>query len=71
MNYQTTVVLNKEGRWYVAKSVELGVASQGRTIDEAQKNLKEAVELFLEDQPEARIDLSKHEFAPLITTLTI
>jgi predicted RNase H-like HicB family nuclease len=32
----------------VAHCVELDVVSQGKTIEEAQANLKEAVELYLE-----------------------
>ena len=32
----------------MAHCVELGVVSQGKTIEEAQKNLKEAVELYIE-----------------------
>ena len=32
----------------MAHCVELGVVSQGKTIEEAQANLKEAVELYLE-----------------------
>jgi len=32
----------------VAHCVELGVVSQGKTIEEAKANLKEAVELYLE-----------------------
>ena len=43
-----TAVLTREGKWYVAHCVELGVVSQGKTIEEAQANLKEAVELYLE-----------------------
>jgi predicted RNase H-like HicB family nuclease len=43
-----TAVLTKEGKWYVAHCVELGVVSQGKTVEEAQANLKEAVELYLE-----------------------
>ena len=43
-----TAVVSKEGKWYVAHSVELGVVSQGKTIQETQANLKEAVELYLE-----------------------
>lgn len=35
----------------MAQCVELGVASQGKTLIEARKNLKEAVELYLEDTP--------------------
>ncbi|MCR4279334.1 MAG: type II toxin-antitoxin system HicB family antitoxin [Candidatus Zambryskibacteria bacterium] len=49
MKYIFTTTINKEGKWYVAHCVELGVASQGKTIEEAQANIKEAVELYLED----------------------
>ena len=51
MIYKSTAVINKEGKWFVARSVELGVVSQGKTIEEAKKNLQEAVELYLEDMP--------------------
>jgi len=48
MSKKFTAVITKEGKWYVAHCVELGVVSQGETIEEAQVNLKEAVELYLE-----------------------
>ncbi|MDP3902258.1 MAG: type II toxin-antitoxin system HicB family antitoxin [bacterium] len=51
MNYKFTTIINKEGKWYNAKCAELGVVSQGKTIEEAQKNLIEATELFLENEP--------------------
>jgi len=37
MTYRFTTVINKEGKWYVARCLELGVVSQGRTIEEAKK----------------------------------
>lgn len=43
-----TAVIVKEEGWYVAHCIELGVVSQGKTIEEAQANLKEVVELYLE-----------------------
>jgi predicted RNase H-like HicB family nuclease len=43
-----TAVITKEEEWYVAYCMELGVVSQGKTIEEAQANLREAVELYLE-----------------------
>ncbi len=43
-----TAVITREENWYVAHCVELGVVSQGKTIEQAQVNLKEAVELYLE-----------------------
>ncbi|MBI5886809.1 MAG: type II toxin-antitoxin system HicB family antitoxin [Deltaproteobacteria bacterium] len=48
MSRRFTAVIIKEEGWYVAHCVELGVVSQGKTIEEAQANLKEAVELYLE-----------------------
>lgn len=57
MKHHSTVLTNKEGKWYVARSAELGVVSQGKTIEEAEKNLKEAVELYLENQPNRKKDL--------------
>jgi predicted RNase H-like HicB family nuclease len=46
-----TAVIHKEGDWYVADCPEVGTVSQGRTIEEALANLKEATELYLEDSP--------------------
>jgi predicted RNase H-like HicB family nuclease len=43
-----TAVITKEEKWYVARCMELGVVSQGKTIAEAQANLREAVELYVE-----------------------
>lgn len=69
MTYKLTSVIVKENKWYVAYCAELGVVSQGKTIKESQKNLKEAVELYLEDQPKARKYLSQN--APLVTTMEL
>ena len=43
-----TAIVEREGDLYVALCPELDVASQGKTVEEATANLKEAVELFLE-----------------------
>jgi predicted RNase H-like HicB family nuclease len=47
----TAVLTPAEEGGYVAFNPETGTASQGETIDEALANLREAVELFLEDEP--------------------
>lgn len=44
-----TVVVWKEREGYVSKCPELGVASCGESIFEAMENLKEAVDLYLEN----------------------
>ncbi|HZS77131.1 MAG TPA: type II toxin-antitoxin system HicB family antitoxin [Ktedonobacteraceae bacterium] len=46
-----TVILYKEDDWYVAECPEVGTVSQGKTIEEAIANLKEATELYLEEFP--------------------
>jgi len=43
------IVLEKEGDLFSALCLELNVASQGKTVEEAEKNIKEAVELYLKD----------------------
>jgi len=48
MSKRFTALIIKEEKWFVAHCVELGVVSQGKTIEEAQANLKEAVELYVE-----------------------
>lgn len=49
LNYDPTVVW-KENKWYVAKVLEVEVASQGLNEKEALANLQEALELYFEDQ---------------------
>ena len=44
-----TMIVWKETKAYVSKCPEIGVASAGDTISEAVENLKEAVELYLEN----------------------
>lgn len=58
MSKRFTAVITKEESWYVAHCVELGVVSQGKTLEGAKENLREAVELYLdsfgsEDLPES------------------
>ena len=48
MSMKLNAVINKEARWYVAHCLELGVVSQGKTIEEAKANLQEAVALYVE-----------------------
>ncbi|MEK7824889.1 MAG: type II toxin-antitoxin system HicB family antitoxin [Nitrospirota bacterium] len=47
--FDYTVVVWKEKEGYVSKCPELGVASCGDSISDAVENLKEAVDLYLEN----------------------
>jgi len=53
MNAEFTAVYEKMGKWYVAYIEEIpGVNTQGKTLPEARKNLKEALNLILETNRE-------------------
>lgn len=43
-----SAVVWQEGKWFVAQCLEVDVASQGETEQEALENLKEALELYFE-----------------------
>lgn len=49
MKLDLTAAIWPEGKWYVSQCVEIDVASQGRTEDEALRNLQEAIVLYLQD----------------------
>lgn len=56
MSYKTNVLVTKEDDWYIASSIETNVVSQGKTIEDAISNLKEALELYFEDSNCERIN---------------
>ena len=39
---------SQEGKWFIAQCLEVDVASQGETEEEALTNLREALELYFE-----------------------
>jgi len=60
-----TALIHKEDDWYVADCPEVGTVSQGKTVEEAVANLKEATELYLEEFPLPEIS------HPLLTTFEV
>jgi predicted RNase H-like HicB family nuclease len=48
MKQRFTASITQEDQWYVAQCLEVDVASQGATEDEALANLREALELYFE-----------------------
>ena len=55
MSIHITAVIQQEDNWFVAKCLENDVCSQGKSIDEAMDNLKEALELYYEDVDDAPV----------------
>lgn len=52
MNYHLTAIIWEEDDQYVSKCPELEVSSWGYSPQEAKDNLKDAVELYLENAKE-------------------
>jgi len=48
MNYRFSAVITKDEDWYVAHCPELDVTSQGKDVESARANLREAIELYVE-----------------------
>lgn len=66
MERKFTAVIEKHGRWYIAYVEEIpGVNTQGRTLAETRENLKEALQLILEENrrlvPRKRSTTTKRE----------
>ena len=73
--YFIEIVINKEklsdgSPVFVAHCPSLGIASQGKDTDEAMANIKEAAELYLEEQPEKYEDLLSNE-PPLFSVVEV
>jgi predicted RNase H-like HicB family nuclease len=63
-----TAAVHQEEDWYVAQCLEVEVASQGRTVEEALANLREAVTLYHEeiDDPVSHVTGT-----PLVTSFQV
>ena len=52
MQLRFSIQIWKKGPWFIAKCPELDFISQGKTRDEAQKNLLEVIEIQFEEMSE-------------------
>ena len=71
--YNFTVVIEKdEDGYYVGSVLSLkGCHTQGKTIDELLNNIKEAIELYLEEEPEAYDELSLNNQLPMFSVIEV
>jgi len=53
---------------YVAWCPDLDIASQGKNVEEALENLKEAIELYFEDKDAV---IPEKKPSPIVTTVSI
>ena len=61
-----TAAVTKEGEWFVARCLEVEVTSQGKNMEDALRNLQEALELYFEDVP-----ISEPFVSPIIAPVDI
>lgn len=61
-----TAIVHQEDEWYVAECPELGTASQGKSVEEAIANLREATALYLEEFPR-----EQHVSRPILATFDV
>jgi predicted RNase H-like HicB family nuclease len=55
-------IFQNDGQWFVARCLDVPVTTQGRTLAAAKKNLREAVELYLETWGEPKRTKTAKEF---------
>lgn len=57
MTYKLSTIIEKDNYGYFAYCLELkGCQTQGDTLDEVNKNIKEAIELYLETMTEEELE---------------
>ncbi|MEK6953949.1 MAG: type II toxin-antitoxin system HicB family antitoxin [Candidatus Micrarchaeota archaeon] len=61
------VIIQKEQNEYVAYCPSVGVTTQGKTVEKALSNIKEAVELYLEEK-EARKEVDERKLSAALFT---
>lgn len=42
--------ISKQGKYYTASAIGFFIVTQGKTLDELSKNIREATELYFEDK---------------------
>ena len=52
----SVLIWKDDDKYYVAKNLDLDIVSQWLTVEETLENLKEATELFLEDETNKNIE---------------
>lgn len=66
------IVINEERankkKMFVVHCLNLGITSQGKTVEEAMENIKDAIKLYLEENPE-EVPKTEDLLPPMATRL--
>ncbi|HLC32004.1 MAG TPA: type II toxin-antitoxin system HicB family antitoxin [Candidatus Nanoarchaeia archaeon] len=73
--YFVDIVMTKEklsdgSDIFVVRCPPLGIATQGKNVEEARYNIQEAIELYLEEQPDKYEELTANEI-PLFSFIEV
>jgi len=69
---QLSVVIDREGKWLVARVPMLGLATQGRTLKEVKENVADLLKLYFENPHTPKPELQKlSSLDVMLTTVTV
>jgi len=69
MESKFNIVYTREEDWIVARCIEIDVVSQGKSMKSAERNIKEAIKLYLDSFGEPRRPMMKTK--PVIKEITL
>ncbi len=66
------IIINEEildnKKMFIARCLDIDVSSQGKSYEEALKNIEEAIELNLKTYPDLKKEIPKEELMPPMVT---
>ncbi len=71
MDYRLSAVVSKGDKLFVAHGVEIELASQGSTMEEALRNLKEAFHLWLKHADPEDLEMLNKADSPIVTQVAV
>lgn len=72
MKYAFNAIFTQENKGYSVLCPELGVASQGENLKDAESNIQEAITLYIEDMTQDELaPYSQVKPSPLIKTIEV
>jgi predicted RNase H-like HicB family nuclease len=69
MKSKFNIIYSQEDKWIVARCLEIDVVSQGRTMKSAERNIREAIKLYIDSFGEPEIPEQKAK--PVIKAIVI
>ena len=70
MKLRLSVAVSKGEKFYVARGIKIEFASQGKTVEDALKNLKKAFELWVRHAQADELEIFSKE-SPMVTNIVV